>query len=339
MTNLRFFSASLACAAAVAAAAAGCDSMADGHYEPAFGTIQGTITSDHQPDAPLRIALVWLAVNVDQGAFEVAQDVPVEAPLPTRYRIDVTELPPDDAITGFVGEEGRTRAEQDGLDPDMRWAQAAVLAYTDGNENDHLDLTDQYGDSPDHVVGKAEGITVWFLEDGTPAPSGDVGALPVTAGLSVSLAPYQDPAPGDCSYDDDTGHYDFPCSQLLAPDRALLPLPATVDLALTDDPHLDHYTCGSFWGSDEWPDWASDWNAWSPLASSLCDGPACQCDGYDCPLDLPPAGAPVTCNAAGTAYTYKTCVDDPDVCGTRFCHYGHAERPADQPAPAAWPCP
>jgi len=321
-------------------AVAACDSMADGDYTPAYGTIEGTITADAAPEGELRVALAWLTVQPGQGAFQIAQDVEVEAPLPTRYRIDITQLPPEDATSGFIGEEGRADAEEAGLDPDMRWAQASIVAFIDGDHDQALDMTEQDGASPDHVIGMADAITIWFLSDGTPAPAPEyVGALPTEGGVSVSRAPLVDPEPGDCSGDDEQGHVVWPCSQKYADDRALLPLPATVDLHLGSDPHLDHYTCRRFWGAEEWPDWASDWYQSSPLADDLCSGPACQCSGYDCPLDLPAEGTAVTCSEDGTAYTYKVCVDDPDLCGTRFCHYGHGELAADASVPDNWPCP
>ena len=317
----------------------GCGADRPAGPRPPAARIRGTLTARTRPTAPLHVALVWLGVSLDRGAFQVAQDVAVRDSLPATYELDLDVSPPAEAIDGFLTDEARQDAAAAGLDPDLAWAQGVVLVYEDGNGNGQLDLVGPGETSPDHVVGKAEGVTVWFVGQGTPAPLDYLGALPVAGAVSVTRAPLVDPPLGACAYDDAQGHYDFPCSQAYAPDRALLPLPATVDIEMTSDPHLDHYSCRSFWGSDEWPDWASDWNQWSPLATGLCSGPGCDCDGYACPLDLPPAGVEVRCNAEGTAYAYKTCVEDPDVCGTRFCHYGHGERAALAPPPDGWPCP
>jgi hypothetical protein len=306
---------------------------------PAYGTIRGSLTAPHASKAPLRVALEWLAVQPGVGAIQIAQDTPVIAGSPSTYEIQLTTLPPDGAISGFSDDEARQSATKAGIDPDLRWAQAALLVYEDGDGDSYLTVAHEDGVSRDHVVGKAENITVWFEMSGSPAPVRCLGSLPTADGLSVTRAPLIDPGPGACGYDSPQGHVRTLCSQ--GYDHPVgLPLPATVDIAISYAPHLDHYTCDQFWGSGEWPDFASNWNQWSPHASELCaPGVDCFCTGLDCPLDVPPAGAAVTCNAAATAYAYKTCVDDENVCGTRFCHYGHGERAADAQAPAGWPCP
>jgi hypothetical protein len=259
-----------------------------------------------------------------RGAFEIAQDTPVDSGAPAYYELALTALPPEGAVFDGV--------KAPGVDPELRWAQAALLVYEDRDDDHRLTIASRDGVSPDHVVGKAEGITVWFAMAGRPAPGAYLAALPVVPGLSVTRAPLVDPAPGDCTPGE-------PCMQRYA-DATLLPSPAPVDIAVTFDRHLDHYTCESFWGSDDWPDFASDWHRWSPLARSLCaPGVDCHCTGPACPLDVPPPGATVACAADGSAYVYKTCVEDPAVCGTRFCHYGHGERAPGAPPPAGWPCP
>jgi hypothetical protein len=319
---------------------AACDSVAPGNDMPPYGTIRGALTVPGPTTAPLRVALEWLAVQPGVGAIQIAQDTPVLAGSPASYEIQLTTLPPPEAVFGFVTEEDKQKAAAAGIDPDLRWAQAALLVYEDADNDGHLTVTHEDGQSPDHVIGKADAITVWFLMSETPAPVEAMGGLPVEPGLSVTRAPLRDPRPGECGYDTPDGYMRLPCAQAYDPAPTLLPIPATVDIAVTFDPHLDHYTCDRFWGSDEWPDWSSRWNQWSPHAPELCaPGVDCYCTGLGCPLDVPPAAAPVTCNATNTAYTYKTCVDDETVGSTRFCHYGHGELAAETPPPPGWPCP
>jgi hypothetical protein len=317
---------------------AACGATSPGTAEPPYGTITGTLTARHAPTAPLRVALEWLSVTPGQGALEVAQDTQVVAGDPATYTIEVTTLPPAAAISKFFPDQ-RQDVLNEGVDPDMQWAQGALLVYEDGDGDGKLTLMDQDGTSPDHVVGQAAAFTAWFLMDGTPAPQQFIGGFPVAPALSATHAPLVDPQPGECGYDTPQGHMRTPCGQHF--DQAYqLALPATVDLDVSFDPHLDHYTCDRFWGSQDWPDFASNWNQWSPHAQELCSpGVLCNCTGYNCPLDVPPQGAAVTCSADRTAYTYKTCVEDETICGTRFCHFGHGERDPNSPPPANWPCP
>jgi hypothetical protein len=320
---------------------AACGDQAGSGYTKSYGTIRGSITANTPPPGgDLRIALAWLTVQPGQGAFEVSQSVPVSATsFPARFELDLVDLPPDGAISGFFTDEMRQRAIDGGVDPNLTWAQGRLLVYRDGNANGQLDIAELGQSSPDQVLGTASDITVWFVAGGQPAPMVNLGGLPVAPGYSVTHAPLRDPAPGDCGYDDPMGrHGESLCSQSFADDSALLPLPADVTIALGDDSQLADYTCLEFWGAGDWPDFSSHWNRDSPLESQLCSGPACDCTGLDCPLDVPPAGVPVVCNADGTAYTYKTCVADPDLCGTRFCHFGHGERAAGSQPPTGWPC-
>jgi hypothetical protein len=318
---------------------AACDAAAPPNYNPTLLTIHGRITTSAIETTPqVRVALVWLSVQPGQGAFQYAQDVGVQSQFPAGFLIDVTTLPPDATIDKFFPEQ-RQSVMQQGMDPDMQWAQGALLVYEDGNGNGTLDVAPPGQVSPDRVVGTAQGVTVWFLAQGRPAPERFRGRFPIGPGFTITRDPtLHDPAPGDCSTQDDMGIYDWPCTQDYNTDGADIPTDQPIDIALSGDPALAGYSCQTFWSLADWPDWASDWNASSPLASQICRGDGCDCRGYGCPLDLPPAGTQVSCNADGTAYVWKACVADAALCGTRFCHYGHGERAAGAPPPADWPC-
>ncbi|MDB4968726.1 MAG: hypothetical protein JWN44_4415, partial [Myxococcales bacterium] len=130
------------------------------------------------------------------------------------------------------------------------------------------------------------------------------------------------------------GHFTRLCSKQTDALPAALDAANPVELTLSDDPLLERFACNQFWGPLEYADWARG------SATDICDGGACRyCQGYQCPLDVPPAGVVPRCSPDGASYVYKTCVDDAALCDTRFCHFGHGERAIADPAPAGWPCP
>ncbi|HEY3360044.1 MAG TPA: hypothetical protein VGQ83_42730 [Polyangia bacterium] len=331
---------------ALVVAAVGCGRpLADAEYAPSYGTIQGNVTSAESIPGSVRVALVWLTIRPGEGAFRIAQDTPVQAGFPATYRLDIRSLPPAEAVMSFFGESRERIIAEGTIDPELRWAQGELVAYVDGNGNGQLDVVGPGEASPDRVIGKAEGVTVWFVMSGTPAPS-DYWGYPTLPGLSASYSPVVDPQPGEC-----VGWRSVLCGNNWGSDSHLLPLPATVDIALSFEPHLNGYTCRRFWSSNDWPDWSS-YCEQSPASNTF--GTVCQSGATlanhtctpvtaespsPCALDLPPAGVPVTCNADGSAYVYKTCVDEPELCGTRICHFGHGERKSWSPVPAGWPCP
>ncbi|MGZ3440255.1 MAG: hypothetical protein ACXVDD_12100, partial [Polyangia bacterium] len=158
--------------------------------------------------------------------------------------------------------------------------------------------------------------------------------FPVTTGFSlVRSPPPRDPLPGECGSFDAFGHYSALC-----PNVDVLPTladPATLDepLTLVDSSDLQKFTCASFWGPGDFP----DWDRAGP--GEICDGGGCKyCRGYQCPLDLPAAGDPLTCSSDKLSYVFKHCIEESTLCGTRFCHFGHGERLAADPPPAGWPC-
>jgi hypothetical protein len=151
----------------------------------------------------------------------------------------------------------------------------------------------------------------------------------------VQPATTRDPLPGECGSFDANGHFSDLCGPQVVNDPVQLDLASfTEHMTLADNERFDGFTCSSYWGPLEYPDWDN-----AP-ANQVCDGGVCPfCRGYQCPLDLPMAGDAVNCSSDGLAYVYKRCTNDPVFCGTRFCHFGHGERLATDPAPTGWPCP
>ncbi|MCU1281649.1 MAG: hypothetical protein JWM53_5195 [bacterium] len=315
------------------AAAAACDPLATGSFRPPYVTINGTIDQSPMNPAPIpdgstiRVALLW---QNDQapGSNYAEQLVDVTAHFPTRFSVDVAAQPRPEAIDSVPP----VSAAQLQLDPTIRWATATIVVYAD--DGDGRFTTVQSGTSNDRVLGFTRDLDLFFLAAGKPAPADLIGLFPIAAGWSlVRVPPPRDPKPGECGKFTPQGHYSDLC-----PNVDVLPTaadPATLDeqLQLVDDSDLQRFTCASFWGANDYPDWIR------AAASEICDGGVCPfCRGYQCPLDLPGAGDLLSCSDDKLSYVYKHCVDDPTLCGTRFCHFGHGERLVADPPPAGWPC-
>ncbi|HEX9104260.1 MAG TPA: hypothetical protein VF997_18750 [Polyangia bacterium] len=317
--------------AAAAASSTACDPLATGSFRPPFITINGVIdgsTAAATPDR-VRVALMW---QNDQtpGQNYADQLVDVLAQFPAAFSVDVRlrpkaavidSLPPAQPI-GF------------GVDPAMRWSVGTLVVYADDNRNGQLDVVGPGATSSDRVLAAATGFDVWSLASGKPAPAAFVGIFPVAPGFSlVAEPPPHEPAPGECGHFSPEGHFTDLCPVATAEPQPLDATTFVEHLTLVDDARLQGYACNAFWGPIDYPDWLQ------AGAGDVCDGGACPfCRGYQCPLDLPQPGDPVQCSSDKLSYVYKRCVDDAALCGTRFCHWGHGERLATDPAPPGWPC-
>jgi hypothetical protein len=299
---------------------------------PPVAELRGKIVgmTDAQRDN-VRVALVWLPVSPAEGKLQISQSVISRAFL-LDLDIDIPDLPPAGAIE---------RADM------MRYGQAEIILYEDRNANSELDIVSRGHSSPDRVLGRANGFRLWWLGAGSPAPPDARGYKPVTPGFSVTFGPVTvDPAPGDCAPDTQPGGQLHPRCTLKVKEQATDVAPQEpLTITASNDPALQSYACQGFWGmssekSDEWPDDTPGWNA-PELRKQICNDESCKCTADVCPLDLPVAGktitSPIYCNDAKTAYVWKDCVRDPDLCNTLFCHYGHGEL-AGNDIPEAWPC-
>jgi hypothetical protein len=313
---------------------AGCDALAPGDYQPAYFSLTGTIVGATNVTTPrdVRIALLWQ--NDHSGGSNYAvQVVSVEASFPADFRLDVAKLPPPDVLYALSPADASLFGGL--IDSNIRWAVGWVVVYADDNGNGQLDVVAP-GETPrDRVLAVASDVDLFYLASGQPAPLELAGIFPVQSGFSlVREPPRRDPLPGECGGFDSFGHWADLCDA--RSDTLPGPIAAehAMDLTLVDDAALGRFACSTFWGPFEYPDFTR------ATAGQICDGGACPyCRGYACPLDLPPAGVTVRCNGDGTAYVYKTCSDEPSLCGTRFCHFGHGERQPQDPLPPGWPCP
>ena len=317
----------------VAALLAACDPLATGSFEPPFLSIQGKIDGSTAAVMPrdVRVALLW---QNDQtpGANYADQLVDVLAEFPAAFTVELKARPKAQVVDSLPSDTALGL----GVDPAMRWSVATLIVYADGNENGLLDVVAP-GDppSPDTVLAAATDFDVWSLSAGKPAPADLIGIFPVAPAFSlVAEPPARDPEPGECGRFTPQGHFSDLCQPVLTADPALIdPSSFEQHLTLADDPRLGGYTCSAYWGPLDYPDILLD-------PTNVCDGGACKfCRGFQCPLDLPAPGDPVTCSPDHLAYVYKHCTDDAALCNTRICHYGHGELQAGDPVPAGWPCP
>jgi hypothetical protein len=303
----------------------GCgDPLADGSFSPAYVSLSAQLSAHTSATTKLNVALRWENDTSDRASF-YEELVTVRLDFPW-LKLDVVKLPPSSAIHAVPA--GASFA---GIDNAMQWAKGTLIVYSDDNGDGQLDLVDANGGpSLDRVLAAVDDVAVFYLAAGAPADVSWAGAYPVARGFSLARRGSDSlPMPGDCGGFDAFGHWSRRCTAVTSP-GAPLDIATPIALMLVDDPALQRYACAEFWGGLEYPDWYR-------AADQPCITARCPCSGYQCPLDVPPAGTPVVCNSDGTAYVYKTCADDASLCGTRFCHYGHGERRPTDPVPAGWP--
>ena len=282
-----------------------------------------------RPDL-LRVALAWLPISPAEGKSLLGQDLSFTFRGLGGLDIRISQPPPDAAVQPI---------------DIMRYGQADILLYQDTNDNGRLDIEEGLS-SPDRVLGRANGTRVWWLT-GTPAPADARGYKPIVTGFSYTYGPIKyEPEPADCTRDSDPGGRLYPHCPPRTKVKAVDVSPQDViAISVNDDGALQPYACRGFWGtslekSDEWPDTTPGWHS-PAVRDKICDPETCDCKDSSCPLDLPrPERAPkvkLTCNPDRTAYIWKDCEPDPELCGTMFCHTGIGARDPDGPPPANWP--
>ena len=279
----------------------------------------------------LPVAILWQSDASDVGFAVEAGTIPSSSNTGV-FTLDINALPPAPAVESLHGQA------LPGVDPSLQWTAGTLVAYLDNNHNGTLDLSDVVAldDKHDRIIGAAPVYTLFDVVGGKPAPAQYVGIVPVSAGFSIVEEPGRaDPPLGSCDKFDSHGHFSKPCRQgLVGVAQTILPATA-IPLEVNADPNLQRFDCTKFLGPFDFADWE-----FAP-SDQICGNASCKfCQGYDCPIDLPPPDVDsLTCSADGLEYSYKKCSNDPTQCDTRFCHYGHGARQAGDPIPAGWPCP
>lgn len=324
----------------VAVMLGGCGSAASYDYDlppvvdpPALASMRGRIEGMANADRDrVRVALVWLPVSPGEGKVQVSQNAKSRPGL-VDFEIDISEEPPAKVIEGTGS---------------MRYGQAEVVLYEDRNGNSDLDIVGG-SMSPDRVIGRANGVRLWWLGAGSPAPTGFRGYQPVTQGWSLTYGPTMaEPSSpnevgGDCAPDPTPGGArHLPCPLRVKEPAVDVPLADPFTITVSNDPALQSYACLGYWGtnsekSDEWPDDSPGWNA-PELRKRISNQANWNCK-ENCALDLPvrPLKTPLLCSESKRAYFWKDCIADANLCGTVFCHYGHHELADGEAVPANWP--
>jgi hypothetical protein len=207
-----------------ALAAAGCgDGAVDPDFAPPYVTFQGVITSsDADVPAEPRVALAWQNLDPDaDAALKVAQELGVRTEFPVTFELDVTTLPPEEAM---VTDDELGAA---------RFAVGTILVYADGNGNGAADLLPLDAvTSIDTVLGVPERIFILYIEGELPAEV--LEQIPVEPGFNLLREPIYEPSPG--------------CTEECPPPppvAEVLPLDTEIEIALTADPELARFLCAA----------------------------------------------------------------------------------------------
>jgi hypothetical protein len=305
-TSLRF--------SAVALALAACGGAPGNPYGTPVATLQGTITAAAvSTPSELHVALVWDHITEHDGELRSAQEVNVRAEFPVRFKIDILDPPPLEAMNALSPED----AQQAGVDPStFRFALGSVLVYEDGNGNGKLDLlTLNATTSIDRPLGAAKPWIIYV--EGAPPADGLFG---------VSLVPgFNLIAESTASCNTDNGVDEF-----CRPRLESLPLTTELDIALSNDPRLAALLCQNGGG------------AVSGGGGGAGSDPSAGGDGAGEPAGpgfVPPdPGATVDCAEDNRSFVADKC-EQPTLCSDTTCVRQTGQLQPGEPVPAGWPCP
>jgi hypothetical protein len=203
---------------------AGCGGAAGRDYAPPFVSLKGVVTSSEiAPASPVRVALIWKHKDPDGNLVRSAQELAVASQFPVRFRLDITSLPPLDALNQRKLADGQ-------YDPNWRYATGTLVIYEDADGNGVLDLlSTDAATTADRVLGAPEHLSVFYTE-GSNVHAGGPGSQP---GFNLRREPpLADPQPGDPL-----------CSASPLGAQEYLPLSTEIPVALTAAPELSREMC------------------------------------------------------------------------------------------------
>jgi len=209
---------------ATAGLIAGCGSAAGTDYAPVFVSLNGVITSSQiATPSQVRVALIWKHKDPDGNLVRSAQELPVASQFPVRFRLDITSLPPLEALNQRDLGGGQ-------FNPNWRYATGTLVVYEDLDGNGVLDLVRTDAETTvDRILGAPEHLSVFYTE-GSNVRAGGSGAQP---GFNLRREPpLVDPAPGDAL-----------CSAHQQGTQQYLPLSTDIPVALTAAPELSREMC------------------------------------------------------------------------------------------------
>ncbi|MBI5545190.1 MAG: hypothetical protein HY901_14975, partial [Deltaproteobacteria bacterium] len=214
----------LSAALALGLAACGDGAPAE-NYKPPLATLRGEISLNGaaQPTGQVHVALAWYAESTDEAGvhpIKVTQDLPITPTFPARFQLEITELPPAEAMRSDGEAEGN------------RYAKASVLVYEDVNGNGRLDFTP--GSSSSGVVDRLLGF-----------PGEDHGEDSSTYALAYWEGPAPEPSPGGMPADEIQPGFNLEYVSTTNFDEAsqsirskYLPLDTVLEIELRGDPKL-----------------------------------------------------------------------------------------------------
>jgi hypothetical protein len=283
-----------------------------------LATVQGTIENPQDlsladSSSPIRVAIVW-AVRATSDAnggatVRVAQDVAVSAQLPSNFRLDLTQLPPPEAMY------------RDPDYPSVRSAFGTIVAYQDLNNNGQLDLIDANATNTiDRVLAIPFDDVVYYLE-------GDVSTV-ADAGVDDNGAP---PRLGFSFYEIQPLH-EWACSggPIIAAEVPPTPCPGflwkridtPLTLTISDTPALPAAVCRTvaIGGSE--------------FTTGTVHAPG------ELPPTLPVKSDPLlACDPGGLSLSYYACtISATTLCNVSLTCIGD-EYSLNGPPPSGWPCP
>jgi hypothetical protein len=229
--------------------AAGCgNGAAPRDYNPPLVELNGLIRSSSVSTPPdVRVALVWKVFS-SNAILNVARELSVHAQFPIQFRLDVTDLPPKEALRPIYASLPGPPI------PNVSAAEGTLVVYEDLNGNGVLDLIPPNSStpSPDRVLGIPAGMDIEYIE-GTIPPAN--GSDPVPSGFDI-LQYYA--GPNNIEY------------------FKRLPISTEIDIDLTADPRLTRAIC-------DWQNPDACLPPGTPGAPDLCIPPGakitCMADG------------------------------------------------------------
>jgi hypothetical protein len=306
----------------------GCgDGAASPDYVEPLGTLKGEISAlAPMSGKNVQVALAWYRrvggspEPHHPGAHAVmeTQSVGVSSNFPVSFQLDITELPPANAVEKFPAEE----IARWGLSPDNAYAMGVLLVYDDRNNNGKLDFTPATApDLIDAILGhpgdkkgqKTSTYNIMYWEGPAPTPqTWDGDLVGVQPGFNLRYFEIGE-GPG-------------------IPDTQVVPLDTLLRVQLRGDPKLSCYLV------EPMPAEPPGEKLNVPFNLQV----------FDCVDNLPYPGGTVECmgpfgmylsrrNVTSSPAIEKLCGVSTETCAVLAVAGGDPAAPFEPPAD--WPCP
>lgn len=313
----------------------GCGDLGDADEAPPLAVIEGRLdqasVAPASTPANVRVAVIWATTTND---FKKSVDIEATAVFPSKFRVELKNPPPADAMIG--GEGGTAFPEPaDPTDPAdettddipdtktqdfgasaTRWAIGTIVAYEDTNGNGQLDLLRADQPPVDRILGANEQMTLFYFEGEPVSPLNIETRGTPSKGYGFLRAPAcVAPRPNQTAQPCDPAEW--------------LSISTLYELPLSTDPQLAEMMCRSSSGTS----YSHPSQSNTKPGAALPQAPGA--DGWPAKDD-----EGLFCAADGKSYEYVKCVSTSlGLCkGTsESCTDNSYGLPAG-PVPAEWPC-